>query len=75
MRLKSRLMVLLVTTQLAIALAISAVHLNGLVATWLESVRDRSDLTAQFVKTLVLERINELTERSKPILSCLVNGT
>jgi signal transduction histidine kinase len=65
-RLKSRLMVLLVTTQLAIALAISALHLNGLVATWLESVRDRSDLTAQFVKTLVLQRINELTEQSKP---------
>jgi PAS domain S-box-containing protein len=66
MPLKTRLMVLLAGTLLLIALAISAVHLNGLVATWLESVRDRSELTAQFVKTLVLERIDELTVRSNP---------
>lgn len=62
MSLKSRLIALLVTALLVIALAISAVDLNGLVETFLESARDRTEFTAQQVKTLLLERLNTASE-------------
>ena len=65
MSLKSRLLVLLVTTLVLIALAISAVDLNGLVVTFLDSVRDRTDFTAQQVKTVVLQRLNEVTQNKQ----------
>jgi signal transduction histidine kinase len=62
MSLKSRLLALLVTTLLLIALAISAVDLDGLVITFLDSVRDRTDFTAQQVKNLLSQRLNEVSE-------------
>jgi PAS domain S-box-containing protein len=62
MSLKSRLLVLLVTTLLLIALAISAVDVDGLVVTFLDSVRDRTDFTAQQVKNLLSQRLNEVSE-------------
>jgi len=62
MSLKSRLLALLVTTLLLIALAISAVDLDGLVVTFLDSVRDRTDFTAQQVKNLLSQRLNEVSE-------------
>ena len=59
MSLKYRLLALLVTTLLAIALAISVVDLDSLVQTFLDSVRDRSDFTAQQVKDVLSQRLNE----------------
>ena len=68
MSLKSRLLALLVSTLLLIALAISAVDLNGLVATFLDSAHDRVEFTAQQVKTVLLQRLNEASG-SQPIAS------
>ena len=65
MSLKYRLLVLLVTTLLLIALAISAVDLDSLVGTFLDSVRDRADFTAQQVEAVLSHRLNELTETRK----------
>ena len=62
MSLKSRLLALLVTTLLLIALAISAVDLDSLVSTFLDSVRDRTDFTAQQVKDVLSQRLNEVSE-------------
>ena len=66
MSLKYRLLALLVTTLLVIALAISAVDLDSLVGTFLDSVRDRADFTAQQVKDVLSQRLNEATAL-KPI--------
>jgi PAS domain S-box-containing protein len=62
MSLKSRLLALLVTTLLLIALTISAVDLDGLVSTFVDTVRERTDFTAQQVKTILLQRLNEAAE-------------
>lgn len=62
MSLKSRLLALLVTTLLVIALAISAVGIDGLVTTFLDTVRERSDFTAQQVKTILLQRLDEAAD-------------
>ena len=62
MSLKSRLLALLVTTLLLIALAISAVDIDGLVATFLDTVRERSEFTAQQVKTVLLQRLDEAAD-------------
>ena len=59
MSLKYRLLTLLLTTMLVIALAISALDLDSLVQTFLDSVRDRSDFTAQQVKDVLSQRLSE----------------
>ena len=52
----------MITTLLVIALAISAVDLDSLVETFLDSVRDRADFTAQQVKDVLSQRLNEAVE-------------
>ena len=66
MSLKYRLLALLITTLLVIALAISAVGLDGLIQTFLDSVRDRSDFTAQQVKDVLSQQLSEASA-TKPI--------
>ncbi|MBS1831918.1 MAG: PAS domain S-box protein [Acidobacteria bacterium] len=59
---KTRLVILMITMALAIAIAVSAVHLNGLVNTWLDGVKERVELTAQQVRTTLTQRLSQQTE-------------
>lgn len=59
---KTRLIILMITMALAIAIAVSAVHLNGLVNTWLDGVKERVELTAQQVRTTLTQRLSQQTE-------------
>ncbi len=56
---KTRLLLLMITMALVIAVAVSAVHLNGLVGIWLDGVKERVDLSAQQIKTTLTQRLNE----------------
>jgi len=58
---KVRLLLLMITMALVIAAAVSAVHLNGLIGTWLDGVKERVEFTAQQVKLAVTERLNQQT--------------
>jgi PAS domain S-box-containing protein len=58
---KVRLLLLMITMALTIAAAVSAVHLNGLIGTWLDGVKERVEFTAQQVKVAVTERLNQQT--------------
>lgn len=50
MSLKARLLLLMVGSVLLISMGVSAVHLNGLVSTWLEAAKERADIAAQQAK-------------------------
>lgn len=56
---KIRLLLLMVTLALVIAMSVSAVHLNGMIASWLDGVKERVDLSAQQVKNAVTQRVND----------------
>jgi hypothetical protein len=58
---KVRLLLLMATMALVIAVAVSAVHLNGLIGTWLDGVKERVEFTAQQVKVALTERLNRQT--------------
>jgi len=62
MSLKARLLVLITGTVAIVVLALSALHLNSLVTTFLDHASERSAATAQLVKTQVVMR----TATSRP---------
>jgi PAS domain S-box-containing protein len=61
---RTRLLLLMIGMALVIASAVSAVHLNGLIGTWLNSVHERMVLTAQQVTLALTQRLNQ---PSRPI--------
>lgn len=56
---KVRLLLLMITMAVVIAVSVSAVHLNGLIGTWLDGVKERVEFTAQQVKAALTERVNQ----------------
>lgn len=66
MSLKTRLLVLIVLLVTVIVTILSAMHLFSLVESWSTGVKDKADLVAQQVKSLVLARITERSAKVNP---------
>jgi PAS domain S-box-containing protein len=56
---KTRLLLLMITMAMVIASAVSAVHLNGLIGTWLDGVKERVEQTGQQIRATLIQRVNE----------------
>ena len=57
MPLKTRLLLLNIGSVLLIAVGVSAVHLNGLIFTWLEAAKERAEIAAQQAKSVLSQTL------------------
>ncbi|MBI3209146.1 MAG: hypothetical protein HYZ37_09640 [Candidatus Solibacter usitatus] len=73
MSITTRLMILMVLLVTVIVTLLSAIHLESLVNEWTKGVMERSELVAQQMKSLVVQRIQERADKAIPAPPTLVD--